>query len=310
MEKSKITHIIIAICTYKRENELERCLLSLCDINHPENIKTDILVIDNDSNKSAEKIAEKFQTRLNIYYTVENKQGLSNARNKALNEALNLGASHLAFIDDDEIADKNWLICHIDFYNKFKEIYISSGPTYKKFEQNYPDYIVNNTVFKVNSSKNLGAVKKTCASGNVFFPLNIIKENNIYFDERFNLSGSEDTDFFGRLYKAGYKIGWNYNAINYEIVSPQRANVKWILKRAFHNGYSVSMTKFLGKKFNLKRIIYIIEKIFTLVVNSLTVLISLPFGLTKILNSLVRFNKNSGKLCGAICSKSKTYYGK
>jgi succinoglycan biosynthesis protein ExoM len=300
IKKSEITHIIIAVCTYKRKQELERCLISLCDMNYPENIKTEILVIDNDIEKSANEIYKNFKNRLNIHYTTETAQGLSNVRNKALKEAIGLGGTHLAFIDDDEVADENWLINHVNFYNKFEEIYISSGPTYKKFDRDYPDYIVNNKVFRVISRKELGAYKKTCASGNVFFPLNIIQENNIYFDEKFNFSGSEDTDFFGRLNKAGYKIGWNYNAVNFEIVTSERANIKWILKRAFHNGYSVSMTKFTNQEYSFKRIFYILEKFFTLLIDFLTIIFSIPFGMTKLLNSVVRFTKNSGKFCRAI----------
>lgn len=297
--KTEITHIIIAVCTYKRKQELERCLFSLCDMNYPKNIQTEILIVDNDIEKSANKVFEKFKNQLDICYVVEERQGLSNVRNRALKEAINMGGSHLAFIDDDEIADIDWLINHVDFYNRFEEIYISSGPTYKKFDRDYPDYIVNNNVFRVISHKELGDFKKTCASGNVFFPLNIVKENDIYFDEKYNFSGSEDTDFFRRLSKAGYKIGWNYNAVNFEIVQSSRANIKWILKRAFNNGYSVSGVKLSDKTNSFKKGFYIVEKFFTVIINLVTIIFSIPFGMTEILNSLVRFNKNFGKLLGA-----------
>lgn len=300
-EKSGIKHIAVAICTYKRKTELERCLLSLLEIKYPDNIKTEILIIDNDIEKSAQDVYENFKDRLNIKYFIENKKGLSSVRNKALKEAIALNASHIAFIDDDEIADKNWLINHIDFYNNFENIYISNGPTYKKFDKDYPDYIINNTMFDTISRKELGKFKKTCASGNVFFPLNIVKEENIYFDEKFNFSGGEDTDFFGKLSKLGYNIGWNYNAVNYEIVCSERANVKWILKRAFHNGYYVSVTKFLNKKYDYKRILYIFNKFITAIANLVLIILSLPFGMTKIINSITILNKNLGKLCGAIC---------
>lgn len=309
INKPKISHIVIAVCTYKRKSELERCILSLSKMNFPD-IKTEILIVDNDQNRSGECVFEKFKNQLDIHYVVEENQGLSNVRNKALKEAINLGGSHLAFIDDDEIADIDWLINHVDFYNRFEEIFISSGPTYKKFDKDYPDYIINNSVFSVISRKELGTFKKTCASGNVFFPLDIVRENNIYFDEKYNFSGSEDTDFFGRLSKAGYKIGWNYNAVNFEIVQSSRANVKWILKRAFHNGYSVSMTKFPDKKFNFNRIFYAFKKFIALIINLFTIIFSIPFGMTVILNSFVRFNKNFGKFYGTIFPIKRKYYGR
>lgn len=309
-EKLPISYVMICCCTYKRAEKLERLLDNLMGINYPKNIKTEILVVDNDEGKSAERVVSKFSQKLSIHYVSEIHKGLSNARNAALRESMNYGASHIAFIDDDEIADINWLVNHIEFYQKFEDIYISSGPTYKKFENNYPSYIINNSVFTTNSSKQLGDYKKTCASGNVFFPLNIIKDSNIYFSIDFNFSGSEDTDFFSRLSERGYKIGWNYNAVNFELINDERANIKWILNRAFHNGYSVSLTRFLNQENFYKRLFYIIEKFFTLLINFIIIIFSIPFGMTKFLNSVTRFVKNVGKFLGAILLRRRNYYGK
>lgn len=308
-EKLPVSYVMICCCTYKRPEKLERLLDNLANINYPRNIKTEILVVDNDEGKSAEKVVSKFSEKLSIHYVSEIHKGLSNARNKALMESMNYGASHIAFIDDDEIADTNWLVNHIEFYQKFEDIYISSGPTYKKFEHNYPSYIINNSVFKTNSSKQLGDYKKTCASGNVFFPLNIIKDSNIYFSIDFNFSGSEDTDFFSRLSERGYKIGWNYNAVNFELINDERANIKWIIKRAFNNGYSVSLTRFLNQQNFWKRLFYIIEKFFTLLINFVIIIFSIPFGMTKFLNSVTGFVKNFGKFMGAILLERRSYYG-
>ena len=309
VRKLSITYIMICCCTYKRSEKLERLLDNLCGIHYPKNIKTEVLVIDNDKEKSSEKIALQFCKILPIHYVTEANKGLSNARNRAIKESMNYGASHIAFIDDDEIADINWLVNHIEFYQKFEDIYISSGPTYKKFENDYPSYIINNPVFATHSSKKLGVYKKTCASGNVFFPLNIIKDSNIYFSEDFNFSGSEDTDFFSRLNDEGYNIGWNYNAVNFELVNDERANIKWILNRAFHNGYSVSITRFFNKQNFFKRFFYILEKIFTVFINLLIIPFSIPFGTTRFFNSVTRFVKNYGKQSGAILLRQRVYYG-
>ena len=308
-QKISVSYVLIACCTYKRPKELSRLLNSLCEINLYNNIRIEVLIVDNDSFKSAEMVVDNFKNKsLVIHYIIEENKGLSNARNRVLIEAEKLKASHIAFIDDDEIPDIYWLTNHIIFYNKFEKIYISSGPTYKKFEGNYPDFIINNKMFKINTTKRLGAYRKTCASGNVFFPLNIITENNMRFNEKFNFSGSEDTDFFGRLSKLGYAIGWNNNAINYEIIDKERANIMWIIKRAFYNGYSVSIIRFSSKEILKKRFLYILEKSIIVIFNILIVLISILFGLTVFLNSLTCTAKNIGKLIGAISLKPIIYY--
>lgn len=294
IEKIKIKSVVIACCTYKRPEKLNRLLKSLSQINFPD-IPTKILIVDNDKEQSARKIVENFQNILNIKYVAEEEKGLSNVRNRAIKEAKLLNATHLAFIDDDEIADINWLINHIEFYEKFEDIYISSGPTYKKFENNVPDYIVNNRIFKVSSRKVLGTLKKTCASGNVFFPLN----HEIYFTKDFNFSGGEDTDFFSRMNAAGFKIGWNINAVNYEIVSDERANLNWILKRAYHNGVTKGFMKYKNKNF-ISKLIYFFEIIFVIICEILLSVICFLRGLTSGINQLTKTLNSIGKLNGLI----------
>ena len=309
IKKSDIEYIVIACCTYKRPKQLDRMIDSLNKINYPTNIKTKILIIDNDIEESAKTVTEKYSNILNISYIKEDKKGLSNARNMALKEAINIGASHLAFIDDDEIADINWLINHIDFYNNFENIYISSGPTYKKFEGNYPDYIINNKIFKVRIRKILGKIRQTCASGNVFFPLNIIKENNIYFSSTYNNSGGEDTDFFSRLSNLGYQIGWNCNAVNFEIVDKERANLKWILKRAYNNGYINSVIYNNNRNF-INKILYIINKIIILLFYIVIQLFSIIAGKTYFFNKLIKLANTLGKISGTIINKPSAFYNK
>lgn len=309
INKTAVDFIVIACCTYKRPKQLERLIISLTEMYPPPDITIKILIIDNDKNKSAEVVFEKFKNKADIHYIVEENKGLSNVRNRALRTAIELNASHIAFIDDDEIADKNWLINHINFYNKFEDIYISSGLVNFKFENKHPNYIVNNNIFKSYNNKNLGKIKKTCGCGNVFMPLNIVKENNIYFSEEFNLSGGEDTDFFNHFSCNNYNIGWNYNAITYEIVDNSRTNVKWILKRAYNNGRITGYTKINNKKTFIEKKLYIINELFKLVLNSILAPCSILFGMTVFVNKLIDVSGNIGKISGASQYKLSNFYG-
>lgn len=310
--KPEIQSVIIACCTYKRPNSLDRTIKSLLKLNYPSNIKTEIVIVDNDKDQSAQDIVKKHQTasEIQIHYTIEENPGLSNVRNKALEHSLNLNATHLAFIDDDEIADENWLINHIDFYNQNNEIYISSGPTYARFEKDYPKYITENNVFKTSTTKKNGLIRKNCASGNVFFPLNIVKDYNLRFLEEYNLLGGEDGAFFGAMSDLGFKIGWNLNAINYEMFGDERANVVWILRRKFHNGYSGSLVRFRKDKKIHKRLFYIFEKAITIVLNIILSVFSIILGKTCLLNCVGITFINFGKLMGATLLKPINYYQK
>ena len=138
-KKCSIEYIVIAICTYKRPNLLKQAIDSILCIDFPTEIKTEILVIDNVPNASANDVVNEFidKSEIKIHYFVEERTGLSNVRNRALVEGINLNATHLVFIDDDEIADKDWLVEHINFYNTQENIFVSSGPTYSKFEKDF-----------------------------------------------------------------------------------------------------------------------------------------------------------------------------
>ena len=75
-EKLPVSYVMICCCTYKRPEKLERLLDNLANINYPRNIKTEILVVDNDEGKSAEKVVSKFSEKLSIHYVSEIHKGL------------------------------------------------------------------------------------------------------------------------------------------------------------------------------------------------------------------------------------------
>ena len=125
---------------------LEKALQSIDSLALLTDIKTALLVVDNDENETARSVVESFQhtSKIPVYYVVEPQRGIAFARNRVLKEAINLNASHIAFFDDDEVLEKDWLCNHINFYNNNSNVLISSGPTYSKFNANYPGYIKNN----------------------------------------------------------------------------------------------------------------------------------------------------------------------
>jgi len=67
-------------------------------------------------------------------------------------------------------------------------------------------------------------------TNNVLIKGEIIRKLDYIFDNRFALTGGEDTEFFQRLTIMGYKIAWSDEAIVEELVSPHRMNLLWILK--------------------------------------------------------------------------------
>ncbi|UVC11648.1 glycosyltransferase [Rhizobium sp. TH2] len=95
----------IVICTKDHPDLLARCLTSISRLALPEGSEQpDVLVVDNASRtQETREVALSFP---GVRYVLEKQIGLNFARNRALAEAR---GEILAFIDDDAVADVNWL---------------------------------------------------------------------------------------------------------------------------------------------------------------------------------------------------------
>jgi GT2 family glycosyltransferase len=95
--------ITVVVCTRGRSVELERCLTSLVKLAYP---RFSIVVVDNaPTSDRSKEVVQRFD-RHQVRYVVEPAPGLSRARNRGLSVAT---TDVIAWIDDDEVADENWL---------------------------------------------------------------------------------------------------------------------------------------------------------------------------------------------------------
>lgn len=310
--KPQISYVLISICTCKRPKMLRNSLLSINQLVIPENFKVEVLITDNDPEASARSTVDEFKEEFNgnVHYFIEPERGISNARNRVLQEAINLGASHILFFDDDELLDKNCLAEHTNFYNSNPNAYIISGPTPNIFKEKYPSYITKHMVFKQRTSKKTGQILTECAAGNVFFPVCIAKEYGLRFSEEYKYMGGEDGQFFNKAYEIGFTIVWNNNAIIYEVVPPARANISYILKKCYYNGYAGAYRKLKDNKSKFKKIIYIIKSCFVLFINILLCIPSIILGLTVFFNVMGVCFKTKGKIDSMINNTTYNFYEK
>lgn len=306
--KEEIKFILICCCTCKRPKMLSEALKSINNLILPTNKKVEVLICDNDENESAKEIIEKFIpiSKLQIHYIIERKRGICFARNKVLEEAIKLNASHILFFDDDEILSETCLMEHIFLYETNPTALISSGPTKNKFIEELPKYITKNIVFKQKTTKKTGLKRDYCACGNVFFPVSISKDYNLKFSSDYIFMGGEDGDFFKRASKLGFTIIWNNEAIIYEMVSKSRGNINWILNKCYYNGYAGTILKF--KNSNKNKTFYIIKQTITLLLNCIILPFSIIGGLTTFFNVLGISFRTKGKIDAAIKNTPINFY--
>ena len=100
------TSASIAICSYNRHALLKKALESCEAQTLPKN-EFEIIIVDNSSDHdAAETFRENKKDVPNLNYVMEDKPGLSNARNVALSHAR---SPVICYLDDDAIAEPGWL---------------------------------------------------------------------------------------------------------------------------------------------------------------------------------------------------------
>ena len=227
----------IAICigTFQRPQLLQRLLAALSELRF-RRISTPtitVIVVDNDLARTAEEICEGVDLPWTIRYVSELRRGIARVRNRAIREAGDFDV--LVFIDDDEIPDPRWLDELLATQAQFSADVVA-GPVLPIFNESPPEWVRTGGFFD-RPIFATGDLIERCSTNNVLIRKNVF-ESVSGFDERFNLTGGEDTHFFSQVRRAGYSMVWTREAIVRESVPPERANIEWILRRGYQSGNS------------------------------------------------------------------------
>jgi succinoglycan biosynthesis protein ExoM len=233
-------HISVCICTYKR-SELLACLLDKVISQFTDNrFSFEIIVVDNDYRRSAEAEVKRFQRNEGpkIIYDCEPEQNISLARNRAI---LNSIGTLIAFIDDDEYPENNWLLTLLSAYKKFSVDGVL-GPVLPLYQGIPPEWLVKSGLCNRKSFKT-GTIlthTKHMRTGNVLFKKQIVECLEKPFEPKYGRTGSEDTHFFNNMIIAGHTFVWCNEAYVYENVPRERQKFKYFVKRALINGVATA----------------------------------------------------------------------
>ena len=226
--------ISVCVCTFKRMELLRRLLDRLGKQQTNGLFSYDVVVVDNDSAKSAQPVVEAFSsaTRMRVTYCSEPQQNIALARNRAVENAQ---GDFIAFIDDDEFPADDWLGSLLATQSRF-DVAGVLGPVQPYFESDPPmwvrrgrffDRARHDTGYKVNWEQ--------ARTGNVLFRRNILDGMSIPFAPEFNTAG-EDVDFFRRMMERGHSFVWCDEAVVHELVPASRCRRSYLLRRALLRG--------------------------------------------------------------------------
>ncbi|MEZ5998288.1 MAG: glycosyltransferase family 2 protein [Hyphomonas sp.] len=226
--------VMVAAPTYKRNDLLDGLLESLNALNIPADTDVIFVIIDNDGDEGARPVVEKWQSRFvaPLQYQTEKEPGVTHVRNRALDLAA--GQDLLAFIDDDEFADPDWLAALIARYEATHAAAVF-GPVDPVYPDSAPgwmrDWAVHGTHISADEDQ-----AKPGATCNCLIDLGVVRETGLCFETRMSLTGGEDTLFFTRLLDAGYRLTRASKAKVFEHIPESRATPNWLMRRWYRTG--------------------------------------------------------------------------
>lgn len=253
MEKTEVLMSVI-VCTYNRAKLLGNCLKSIESQTAGKNLY-EVIVVNNNSTDNTQKIIEDFvRNRPNFRVIIEKNQGLSYARNKGWKEAK---GKYIAYIDDDAIAEPNWVEQIVMFIKNNPKINVFGGPygrfSLKPFPKWFPEeYGILNLGDKI---RKINPKKEWLTGTNMIFRKVLFKKYG-GFKTCLGMRGTkmyygEETEMIVRLSKKGEFIYYVPTIRVKHLVAEYKFSLWWLLKSDYFHNLNSSLIS--GKVPNLLR---------------------------------------------------------
>jgi len=255
--------VSVIICTYNRIKLLELSLKSVIAQDYSPD-RFEIIVIDNGPNQQVRQIVNilKSRSKSKIAYSIEEKRGLSFARNKGV---LMAKGRIIAFLDDDEIAPENWLQEIMQSYEIDEKIGCVGGRIIPVFPANKPPSWYSTEiqgffggVDNGGEAHEINPKNEYLGGGNISFKKQLVVDLGM-FDTNLGVRGEtsyagEETALYLKVLKENYKVYYNPKAITYHFIEKERISKKYLYRRAFQNGISDAIYDYLSQNFICKKL--------------------------------------------------------
>lgn len=143
--------------------------------------------------------------------------------------------SHLAVIDDDELASPEWL-SYLLATTRQTGADLTGAPQIPVFDDPELNAWARHPAFTPHYSET-GPVPILYSSGNVLISRQVLETMpKPFLDPYFNFIGGGDSDFYRRCRNAGFRFAWCSQAPVMETVPARRAEFSWLNARSLRNG--------------------------------------------------------------------------
>jgi GT2 family glycosyltransferase len=231
--------LAVVIPTYKRPAYLVRTLASVA--RQTPGVSFAAVVVENDAaGGEGAAVARRMYGAGEAHglLVVEVHQGNCNAYNSGFAAAFAAfpALTHVAIIDDDEIAEPEWLARLLQAAMT-GEADVVGGPVRQSFDDKRgARCFAAHPVFR-SAHGSSGSVGLITSTGNCLIAAQVLRAMAPdWLDPRFNYLGGGDTDFFTRCRERGFRFSWAADAVVVETVPARRTERSWITARSLRNG--------------------------------------------------------------------------
>ena len=232
----------VIICTFNRSASLKRTLESITASFIPNDLRWELLIVDNNSKDNTKEIVESFQKScpFRILYIKEEKQGLSHARNRGVRESK---GRLIAFTDDDTVVDKKWVATIIKTFAEHNALCIG-GKIIPVWEKPPPRWLSEELHDRL-ALLDYGDVpflliKPLIWGANLAVRSEAFKKYGLFSTDRGRLPNKlysgEETYFLSKLLDGGETILYMPDAIVKHCISAERMRKMYFRKWMFHHG--------------------------------------------------------------------------
>jgi len=241
MHDARELHVAICALTFHRPGGLESLLDGLQSLDLPAGATLRVVIVDNDPLGSGGPVVERLRERFHfpVHYEIETRRGIPFGRNRAVAIALDHGADFVAFIDDDERPDPDWLEALLRT-QRATGADVVTGPVQPVFESEPAPWVVQGRFYerpRFATGTEIGYAR----TSNVLIARHLLPPKGHAFNEAMGLNGGDDTHFFMRARMHGARIVWADDAWVSEVVPDSRVSTRWLLRREYRRGNTLSL---------------------------------------------------------------------
>jgi glycosyltransferase involved in cell wall biosynthesis len=245
MNQQRHLKISAALCTYRRPDVLPAAIESLLAQSLPTD-QYEILIVDNNSQDETVSVVQKYvqDNPLRVRYVLEIQQGLSCARNTAVRLAL---ADTIAFLDDDAVADSDWLDSLVEAYDGNASAWAVGGKVLPIWDGERPGWL-NDSMLRSLSLLDWGDQcrplqwPERIIGTNCSFKKQVFSEVGHFATELGRMGtlllGNEDTEIQERIHALGGSVIYAPRAIVHHHVPAVRMTKRYFYRRAYGTGRS------------------------------------------------------------------------